>query len=168
MNVRRLMSNSVLNFSDIWNLGEYCRQKQQEYAKRGMLVRRNCVPNAFLQKEDDNEAESPSAKRMKTSEDSNIHSRNVGYFRAHYTNQNMPKVLLHAYAGKNGLDNPIYTTIQEDSLFQTVVTFQDKKYSSSYWEKNKRFAEHGAALVCLLGIGQVNEEDLIKSGSLTK
>lgn len=78
----------------------------------------------------------------------------------------MPKCLLHTFAMKMGLEPPVYTTSQEDRLFQTVVSFQDQKYVSSYWEKNKRFAEQGAALVCILGLGLVTEEDLIKNGSL--
>lgn len=80
----------------------------------------------------------------------------------------MPKVILHTYAKKENIEIPKYETKQEDRLFQTVVSFQGVKYTNSYWEKNKRFAEQGAALVCLLALGLVNEDDLIKNGSLSK
>lgn len=132
-----------------------------------MHCRRNCVPDSLLRKSND-DIEQTEAKRSKTSTDTTIQKRKIAFFRAHYTTKNMPKCVLNSYATKNGLDQPIYTTEKEDRLFQSVVSFQDKKYASSYWEKNKRFAEQGAALVCILGLGLVNEEDLIKNGSLTE
>ncbi|XP_031627499.1 tRNA-dihydrouridine(20) synthase [NAD(P)+]-like [Contarinia nasturtii] len=155
---------------DIWNLGDYCRQKQREFEERGMHIRRNCVPDSEVRKQADDTCadDGPSAKRLKPFNDPNIYTRNVAYYRAHYTHENMPKVILHAHARKKGLNMPTYSTTQEDRLFQTIITFQDQKYASSYWEKNKRFAEQGAALVCLLKLGLVNKEDLIKNGSLTK
>ena len=59
---------------------------------------------------------------------------------------------------KNYRKIPVYQTQQEDRLFRAIVTYNGKKYTSSYWEKNKRFAEQGAALVCLLDLGIVEEE----------
>lgn len=147
-------------------MGEYCRKKQGEYEDRGMHCRRTCVPDSLLRRVIV-DADGPDAKRRKPT-DPNIYTRNIAYFRAHYTNENMPKVILHSYAQKNDINNPTYETIQEDRLFQAIVTFQGKQYASSYWEKNKRFAEQGAALACSLGIGLVTEVDLIKNGSLTK
>lgn len=155
-------------FSDIWNLGDYCRRKQTEYERKGMHCRRNCVPDRFVLRRSNDYFEQTNAKRSKISNESNIYKRNVAFFRAHYTTKNMPKCVLNSHAMKNGLDQPIYSTTQEDRLFQTVVSFQNKKYASSYWEKNKRFAEQGAALVCILGLGLVTEEDLIGNGSLIK
>lgn len=168
--LRAKIFNFLFDFSDIWNLGDYCRQKQREYEEKGMHIRRNCVPDSELRIHYDSNGtdDGPAAKRIKPMDDPNIYTRNIAYYRAHYIEQCMPKVVLHAYATKNGLKLPTYSTIQEDRLFQTIITFQDQKYASSYWEKNKRFAEQGAALVCLLKLGLVNEEDLIKNGSLTK
>lgn len=133
-----------------------------------MHCRRNCVPDTLLRKSTDHFIGSSDAKRTKISNDAEIYRRNVAFFRAHYTTKNMPKCVLNSHAMKNGLDQPIYSTTQEDRLFQTVVSFQNRKYASSYWEKNKRFAEQGAALVCILGLGLVTEEDLIENGSLIK
>lgn len=132
-----------------------------------MHCRRNCVPDSVLRKNNESFGVSD-AKRMRPSDNPDIYTRNVAFFRAHYTNKNMPKCILHSYALKNCLDQPVYVTKQEDRLFQTVISFQDKQYVSSYWEKNKRFAEQGAALVCILGLGLVNETDLHENGSLIK
>lgn len=156
-----------LIFSDIWSLGDFCRLKQKEYEAKGMHCRRNCVPDIVLRRNNDCSDQS-NAKRSKISDDTAIYRRNIAFFRAHYTTKNMPKCVLNSYATKRGFDSPIYTTEQEDRLFQSVVSFQNQKYASSYWEKNRRFAEQGAALVCILGLGLVTEEDLIENGSLTK
>lgn len=147
--------------SDVWNLGSYCRAdrllKQKEYERKGMQCRRNYIPDTY---------EQANAKRLKISDDPDVYKKNIAFFRAHYTTKNMPKCILNSYATKNGLDQPIYTTKQNDRLFQAVVLFQNQKYASSYWEKNKRFAEQGAALVCILRLGLITEEELIKNGSL--
>lgn len=162
-----MMITYIIPISDIWNLGDYCRQRQKEFEKKGMHCRRNCVPDCILRRGDECSLGSD-AKRMRPSNNPNIYTRNIAFFRAHYTNKNMPKCLLHSHALKNCIDQPVYVTKQQDRLFQTIISFQDKQYASSYWEKNKRFAEQGAALVCILAIGLVNEADLIKNGSLIK
>lgn len=135
---------------------------------KGMHCRRSCVPDSFIRRRSNDDSERTDAKRSKSSDDTSIQKKNIAFFRAHYTTQNMPKCVLNSYATKNGFDQPIYTTEKEDRLFQCVVSFQNQKYASSYWEKNKRFAEQGAALVCILKLGLVAEEVLIKNGSLTE
>lgn len=156
-------------------MGEYARSKQLEYQEKGMHNRRVCVPGKLLRKcldTDENEC-SPDAKRLKPSnqlEDDphDLITRNVAFFRAHYSNNDLPKTILNAHVLKNGFDQPIFTTQQEDRLFRTILQFNGNKYASSYWEKNKRFAEQGAALVCILHLGLIDEETLIKNGSILK
>lgn len=160
-------SSSYIFHSDIWDLGDYCRQKQREFEQKGMHCRRSCVPDSILRRNGD-DLNGSDPKRRKHSQDPDVYTRNIAFFRAHYQNKNMPKCILHSYALKNRLDQPVYVTKQEDRLFQTTISFQNQKYASLYWEKNKRFAEQGAALVCILGLGLVNEEDLTKNGSLIK
>lgn len=130
-----------------------------------MHCRRTCGAVSILCRSDDPDLSN--TKRLRPI-DSNVFTRNIAFFRAHYTTKNMPKCVLHSYAMKKGLDKPIYITKQKDRLFQTVISFQNKKYVSSYWEKNKKFAEQGAALVCILDLGLVKEDDLYKNGSLVK
>lgn len=81
---------------------------------------------------------------------------------------NLPKARLHAWAGKNGHKLPIYETQQIEKLFRTILSFNGQKYTSSFWEKNKKFAAQGAALVCLYYLKLVSEEELIKCGSIIK
>lgn len=80
----------------------------------------------------------------------------------------MPKAKLHGWAGKNGHRLPVYETQQVEKLFRTILTFNDKRYTSTFCEKNKKFSEQGAALVCMFHIGLVTEEELIKFGSIIK
>lgn len=143
--------------SEIWDLGAYCRAKQVEYQERGMHMRRNCVPSVDG---------SPAAKRPKLSDD--IIQTNIAFFRAHYKDTALPKSLLHVYANKHNLLMPKYETQQEDRLFRSIMSFDNRRFASSYWEKNKRFAEQGSALVALLHLGMVEEDVLIKNGSILK
>ena len=76
--------------------------------------------------------------------------------------------MLYTYASKQQLDAPHYETQQMDKLFRAICSFDGKRYSSSFWEKNKRQAEQGAALVCLLNIGVVEEQTLVKNGSILR
>lgn len=80
----------------------------------------------------------------------------------------MPKSQLHTWAGKNGFDLPSYKTHQIEKLFCSVLTFNGQKYTSTFWEKNKKFAEQGAALVALFHLKVIREEDLINYGSIIK
>lgn len=92
----------------------------------------------------------------------------VCFIRASFNDLNLPKAQLHLWAGKKGHKLPTYDTQQIEKLFRTIITFNGKKYTSSFWEKNKKFAEQGAALVCLHSLGLVSEDDLIKFGSIIK
>lgn len=84
----------------------------------------------------------------------------------YFTDPDLPKSKLITYCAKNKLELPKYKVFNEDKLFRAVATLNDVKYSSSYWEKNKRFAEQGAALVACVSLGLISKEDLIKDGSI--
>lgn len=92
----------------------------------------------------------------------------VCFIRANFNDVNLPKSKLHTWARNNGYKLPEYDTHQIEKLFCTILLFNGKKYTSSFWEKNKKFAEQGAALVCLYHLGIVTKEDLIKFGSIIK
>ncbi|XP_013185481.1 tRNA-dihydrouridine(20) synthase [NAD(P)+]-like isoform X2 [Amyelois transitella] len=143
----------------IWDLGEYCKEKQSQYHKMGIQGRWQVSPN---------ELEPPQKKFKSVDNLENVTQMKVCFIRANFNDLNLPKSRLHAWAGKNGLKLPVYETQQIEKLFRTVITFDGQKFTSSFWEKNKKFAEQGAALVCLHKLGLVSEEDLIKLGSVIK
>ncbi|XP_049869175.1 tRNA-dihydrouridine(20) synthase [NAD(P)+]-like [Pectinophora gossypiella] len=144
---------------DIWDLGEYCQQKQSQYQKMGIQGRWQVTPDRL----------EPPNKKIKSAEIlDDVTEMKVCFIRASFNDLNLPKAKLHAWAGKNGQKLPTYHTEQVAKLFRTIITFDGKKYTSSFWEKNKKFAEQGAALVCLFYLGLVTEEELIKLGSIIK
>ncbi|KAJ8936738.1 hypothetical protein NQ314_012185 [Rhamnusium bicolor] len=143
----------------IWNLGDYCRKKQLEYQSKGILGRREVTPDML----------DPKRKRQKTDiDDEGIHvTMKCAFIRVNYpVDPDLPKSKLIAYCGKNKFLLPKYKVFNEDKLFRAVVTLNGKKYSSSYWEKNKRFAEQGAALAACVSLGLIDREKLIEDGSI--
>ena len=53
------------------------------------------------------------------------------------------------YSRQEGLDQPQYTVEQLDKQFRARVKLGEEHYASTSWEKNKKFAEQGAALVAV-------------------
>lgn len=155
---RFLECQTLEDVCDIWDLGTYCRKKQLEFQQKGNEGRRSAVPGSL--KDEDQ----PAAKKQKLDDD--VIVSNIAFYRAHYTHVELPKTLLHLHATRHKLPLPSFTTQQHDKLFRTVMTFNKQQFASSYWEKNKRFAEQGAALVALLHLGVVDRETLVKKGSI--
>lgn len=89
------------------------------------------------------------------------------------------------WSRQNKHTQPVYSTTQVDKLFCTILKIDGVSYTSSYWyfqqlfiektrllyfnffrEKNRRFAEQGAALVGLISLGLEPKEKAVKEGSL--
>ncbi|CAG9768520.1 unnamed protein product [Ceutorhynchus assimilis] len=156
---RFLECQTLEQICSIWNLGDYCRQKQLEFQSKGMLGRRDVTPDMF---------NNISNKKIKLDFDnSNIYELKCAFIRVNFPKDpDLPKSKLIVYCGKNKLKVPTYSIIREDKLFRAVATLDGKKYSSSYWEKNKRFAEQGAALACCVALGLIDRQNLINNGSI--
>ncbi|XP_053625329.1 tRNA-dihydrouridine(20) synthase [NAD(P)+]-like isoform X3 [Plodia interpunctella] len=144
----------------IWDLREYCKQKQSHYHKMGIQGRWQVSPSNL----------EPPQKKLKSVDMDldDVSQMKVCFIRANFNDLNLPKTQLHTWAGKNGLKLPVYETQQIEKLFRTIITFDGKRYTSTFWEKNKKFAEQSAALVCLYKLGLVTEEQLIILGSVIK
>ncbi|KAF5273555.1 hypothetical protein FQR65_LT04553 [Abscondita terminalis] len=138
----------------LWDLGDYCRKKELEYQAKGNLGRRQVTPDMF----------NPSPKRLKKDD---VFELRCAFIRASYVQDaDLPKTKLISWCNKNKYKSPTYETVHEDKLFKSVLTLNGKRYSSTFWEKNKRFAEQGAALVCLCSLGLVDVGSLIEKGSI--
>ena len=61
----------------------------------------------------------------------------------------LPKTLLLMHSRQSGLAQPQYTVEQLDKQFRARVKLGDQHFASTSWEKNKKFAEQGAALVAV-------------------
>lgn len=79
-----------------------------------------------------------------------------------------PKTLLYEHSNKHDELQPVYETEGKDKLFRSICTYKQKRYRSSFWQKNKKQAEQAAALVCLRNIGLVTKEELVKNGSILR
>lgn len=146
----------------IWNLGEYCLKVQRSHQSQGILGRREMTPQIF---------NGSPAKRQKSNlleDEDDIITKQLAFIRCSYTSDpDLPKSKLIAWCGKQDKSfKPSYKTINEDKLFRSILTLDGKKYSSSFWEKNKKFAEQGAALVCINSLGLIDDVQLIKDGSM--
>ncbi|KAF5302114.1 hypothetical protein FQA39_LY10449 [Lamprigera yunnana] len=143
----------------LWNLEDYCRQKEFEYQTKGNLGRWQVTPDMF----------NPIPKRLKMDSLGDVTELQCAFIRSSYIlDADLPKTKLISWCHKNKVISPTYETKHKDKLFKSILTLNGKKYSSNFWEKNKRFAEQGAALVCLCSLGLINVESLIKNGSILK
>ncbi|XP_060517088.1 tRNA-dihydrouridine(20) synthase [NAD(P)+]-like isoform X2 [Cylas formicarius] len=141
----------------IWGLGSYCRKKQLEYQSKGLLGRREITPDLFRS----------APKKLKIDEENDIYQIKCAFIRVNFVEDiDLPKSKLITYCGKNKLKTPSYQVINEDKLFRAIVTVNGRKYGSSYWEKNKKFAEQGAALACCCALGLIDRQTLVNNGSI--
>lgn len=116
----------MLTYSEIWDLGEYCHEKQLEFQKKGMQGRREVNPLQDL----------PEAKRRKMEHilPSDVVEVPCAFLRRNFIEDTeLPKSKLLVWTKANNLTKPTFDTIQEDKLFRSIVTVDDKKYSSSFW-----------------------------------
>lgn len=100
--------------------------------------------------------------------DQDIIFYHLKFRRNFYTIENLPKTILHAFAGRNKFPIPVYETRREDRLHYSVATFLGKKYATLVWDRHPKHAEQGAALACLLHMNLVDEEFLLAINSLYK
>lgn len=100
--------------------------------------------------------------------DENINFAHIKFRRNYHSMETIPKLILHAHAGRNKLPLPVYETRKEDRLFYSVATFEGKKYATLVWDRHKKHSEQGAALVCLYHLNLVDEDFLLAIQSLYK
>ena len=156
MGKKFLDAQTMEQICDVFELGDYCKQKKLEYQKKGILMRRDIVPGG---------EDGPVAKRFKISD--GAIEENIAFIRSNYLKDvDLPKSILHAHTKKILRTMPQYSTEQNERLFRAVVTLENKKYSSTFWEKNKKNAEQGAAMVCMLHLGLLAKDELIGNGSM--
>jgi tRNA-dihydrouridine synthase 2 len=144
---------------DVFDMKDYCKQKQLEYQKKEMEIR-------LEKKKLEENGDEPSSKKLKL-DDENTITENIAFVRANYLKDvDLPKSLLHLFLKRKLRIFPKYTTEQKGCLFRSTLMIGDKKYSSTFWEKNKKFAEQGASLVACLHYNLVTKEELIQNGSM--
>lgn len=109
----------IFFFSSLWGLGDYCKTKQTEFRKKGLFVRRDIVPES-------------AAEHVPKSD---IIELKCAFLRSLYKDDDrqLPKTRLCALARSKRLRDPVYETFQVDKKFKSIVTYNNIKYSSSFW-----------------------------------
>lgn len=115
---------SIFNFfSDLWDVGDYCRLKQKKI---------NCL--RFEERDvasNDQKRTKPNPVKEKSND---VNSLKCMYIRALYPRpEDLPKTKLLNWSKKYNKPLPKYHTEQFEKLFKSTVTFDNKKYSSSFW-----------------------------------
>ncbi|KAG5345465.1 DUS2L synthase, partial [Acromyrmex charruanus] len=152
---RFLNAQTLEQICQVWRLDDYCRSKSEEFQAKGLLGRFQVMPGIL-----DKDNNSISHKR-KIHEEEDVSLMRCAFLRNSYiTDSELPKTRLLKWTKENRKKMPVYNTRQESKLFCSVVTVDGRKYGSSFWEKNKKWAEQGAALVCLYFLGIIDEKSL--------
>lgn len=145
-----LNSQTLEQICDCWNLSDYYRLKKREFDEKGLLGRSQVSPMREDDKQDN---------KRKISDEEDVVLMHCAFLRNNYvTDLQLPKTILHKWTQTQRKKMPNYNTQQKGKLFRSIVTVDGRKYGSSFWEKNKKWAEQGAALVCLFSLGLINEE----------
>ncbi|PAA48830.1 hypothetical protein BOX15_Mlig017111g2 [Macrostomum lignano] len=75
------------------------------------------------------------------------------YLRRLYRPDTSPKMLLHTHCQWRDLPAPEYKTDYIDRLYYSQVTVEGKVYRNLLGDQSKRYAEQGAACICLVHLG---------------
>lgn len=101
----------------------------------------------------------------RTSDGREVSEMTLKFIRSIFAQNGTPRELLAVYC-KQGALKPIYKTTQIEKHFFSELELDGKLYRNAYLEKNKRYAEQGAALVASLKLNLITEE-LIKDCFIT-
>ncbi|XP_011138804.2 tRNA-dihydrouridine(20) synthase [NAD(P)+]-like isoform X1 [Harpegnathos saltator] len=158
-----LDAQTLEQICDLWGLGDYCRSKRKEFLEKGLLGRFQVTPVIF---DEDTKDDCISQKR-KMHDEEDVALMRCAFLRSSYTTDSeLPKTRLCKWTKDHHKKMPVYDTRKNDKLFCSVVTVDGRKYGSSFWEKNKKWAEQGAALVCLYFLGIIDEKSLATGGNV--
>lgn len=148
--------------SDIWNLGDYCREKESEYKAKGLHTLFGSPPAGRFTPND------TVLIREQMFAEKNVLTECVHYKRHFFDLATLPKLILHAYCGRHNIPLPTYDCTRSDRQFYSSVTVQDKQYASVFWHRNAKYAQQAAALVACFRLGLYEEDFLLSVGCLHK
>ncbi|XP_014238498.1 tRNA-dihydrouridine(20) synthase [NAD(P)+]-like [Trichogramma pretiosum] len=158
---RFLDTQTLEQICELWDMGDYCRAKAKEFSSLGYTGRFDVVPERLSQ------LGGGAAKRKLEEEAGDVLLMRCKFIRNSYPDdQSLPKSQLNKWTRENRKKLPSYTSINEDKLFRAIVVVDGKKYGSTFWEKSKKWAEQGAALVGLCALGVIDEATLTNDGNL--
>uniref|UniRef100_A0A0K8RII6 Putative trna-dihydrouridine synthase n=1 Tax=Ixodes ricinus TaxID=34613 RepID=A0A0K8RII6_IXORI len=102
-----------------------------------------------------NDSSEQTLKRCKVGNDE-VWQMEAKFVRNMFEMSNLPKTMLINWTRKNNYPHPSYKTEAKEKSFRSVVVVDNKKYSSTFLEKSKKYAEQAAALVALYALGLID------------
>lgn len=139
-----LNSATMDDLCSVFGHGDKYRNKLKDWSQH-----KDRPDGAFVEKMDTNMREECRKRRIDEIE---VTEMFCPFVRGHYGDNEsckLPKTLLLMYSRQKGMEQPRYKVEQQDKQFRGEVKLGDECYSSLSWEKNKKFAEQGAALVAV-------------------
>ncbi|OAD54784.1 tRNA-dihydrouridine(20) synthase [NAD(P)+]-like [Eufriesea mexicana] len=150
-----LGTQTLEQMCNLWDLSDYCCLKQKEFEDKGLLGRSQVSP----MREDEKQNEEQLSTKRKISEEEDVILMQCAFLRNNYiTDVELPKTILYKWTQTQSKNVPNYNTQRKEKLFRSIVTVDGRRYGSSFWEKNKKWAEQGAALACLFSLGLVSKK----------
>ncbi|XP_070387131.1 tRNA-dihydrouridine(20) synthase [NAD(P)+]-like [Dermacentor albipictus] len=140
-----LASQQMEEICVLWNMQDKHASWQLKLQARAMALRElsnNCYAEPVL-------------KKSKIGDDE-VWQMEAKFVRNMFEMANLPKTVLINWTRKNNYPHPFYKTESMEKSFRSVVLVDRKKYSSTYLEKNKKYAEQSAALVALYALGLID------------
>jgi len=148
-----LATQTVGEICSLWDLSEYYEETQRELQSRRATIKRNLDllnPTADLPDDPDFPDDLENSNKRRKVEDSIHVVENCPFIRGHYLDvEKLPKSILSRWARVKKSVPPVYSTESKDKRFRSIVTVDNQMFQTDVWEKNKKFAEQGAALACI-------------------
>ncbi|XP_065915860.1 tRNA-dihydrouridine(20) synthase [NAD(P)+]-like [Dysidea avara] len=146
-----MKARTMRELCDVWNMGSYLSEVEEK--------RKQAISSLSLQQQKELgliqfDGHAPAAKRVRLDPDiteDGTHEFHIQYNNKEYKNRSgeTPKSILHEWTKKR-TGSIKYETREKAKLFKSIVTIEDKRYSSSFWSKSKKFAEQAAAEVAIM------------------
>ena len=151
------------NFLNCATMGDLCEVfgLAQLYKEKQQLLASQERPDKEFSEKMDKEEKLGKRKR-KIGEDT-VTEMFCPFVRGHYgvnESSDLPKTLLLLYARQKQLGQPKYVLEQQDKQFRARVRVGEHSYGSMAWEKNKKYAEQGAALVAVKCLN-ITKDDIV-------
>ncbi|XP_006818433.1 tRNA-dihydrouridine(20) synthase [NAD(P)+]-like [Saccoglossus kowalevskii] len=154
-------AESAKDVCAIWGMEEYWQEVQSKQQRSKEYFERQRAPHDNFY---------TGMRKRKLEDGSNLVEMHIRFVKKDYSQEKTPKSYLIEYCRKQKLAEPSYKTEERpnDRHYKSIVTVNENKYSSTYWEKSKRFAEQSAAIVCLSCLNEYDgNKNFDKTGILS-
>lgn len=158
-------------FLNCATMGDLCEvfDVEQHYKEKQLSLAKHERPDKDFSEKVNKEERGGTNKRKIGDEE--IIEMYCPFVRGHYgdnESSNLPKTLLLLYARQKDLSQPEYFMEQKDKQFRARVKIGNETYGSIAWEKNKKYAEQGAALVAVKCLNITKDDIIWKQNKVMK